>query len=180
MKVQFARPKVSDLTFQVFERSIHPELINTHDRALFLRDDYEADARITDAGHVVSLRINEETITEFAGSRDQLLPTCQRSFRQRVQGSRHRSVRFDCGVRYEVGFQVEQMPADLFLNFHQELLIDSERVEVAFEFPSATRFSPPPLSLLRVDAQPDSLLVHAYHTFPDGCAVVKSQSLFEW
>ena len=57
---------------------------------------------------------------------------------------------------------------------------DSERVEVAFEFPSATRFSPPPLSLLRVDAQPDSLLVHAYHTFPDGCAVVKSQSLFEW
>lgn len=179
MPVRFARPNVADLVFQVFERSVHPELTTCYARQVFVRDDYLAEARICDAGHLVSLRNRNGTVTEVAGASDQLLPSARRSFRQRVRGSRHRGATLTGGMRYDAGFQVEQLEPDLFLNFHQELLIDAQRVEVSHEFPAGTRFSPPPLSLLRVDAQSDSLLVHAYHTFPESCAVVKSQSLFE-
>lgn len=179
MNVQFARPNVSDLVFQVYDRSIHPELATTFAGRAFAHHHYLAEVRICDAGHFVALRMANATITEIAGPADQLLPKRKRSFRQRVHGSRHRSVQFSCGVHYDAGFHVEQLDPDIFLNFHQELAIDAGRVEVAHTFPAGTRFSPQPISLIRVDAQRDSLLIHAYHTFPENCAVVKSQSLFE-
>ena len=78
-----------------------------------------------------------------------------------------------------MSYHIERLNADLFLSFHNELLMDLERVELAHRFPSENRFSPEPVSLIRIDAQPDSLLLHSYHTFPESCAVVKSQSLFE-
>lgn len=179
MNVKFARPNVTDLMFQVLERSVHPELLTVFAQRSFSGPAYRADVRICQAGHAVSLRRDGRTITEVAAPRDQLLPRQGRSFAQRLSGSRHRSVRFPGGLQYEASFHVERLEPDLFLNFHRELQVDAGRVELAHAFPAGTRFSPEPLSLIRADAQPDSLLIHAYHTFPEECAVVKSQSLFE-
>jgi len=179
MNVKFARPRVSDLTFQVFGRSVHPELLTVFAERLFWHEDYTAIVSICEAGHAVSLRRDDETFTEIAATRDQLLPAAGKSFTRRLRGSRHQTACFDKQLQYEVSFHVEHLAPEVFLNFHQELLIDTERVELSYRFPSGSRFSPEPLSLIRADAQPDSLLIHAYHTFPDDCAVVKSQSLFQ-
>jgi len=179
MSVQFARPKVTNMAFQVFARSVHPELFTVFRSRAFCRDDYLAEIRICEAGHIVSFRIRGATVTEIAATRDQPLPKNCRSFSRRLQGSRQQSVRFDAGIQYEVSYHVERLEADVFQNFHQELLVDAGRVELSHRFPSGNRFAPEPLSLVRADAQPDSLLVHTFHTFPESCAVVKSQSLFE-
>jgi hypothetical protein len=179
MSVQYARPCVSDLAFQVFARSVHPELFVVYDSRCFVTDGYVADVRICEAGHVASFRIADGTVTEIAATREQPLPRNLRSFSQRISGSRTRSLRFGSGIRYEVSYHIERLDAELFLNFHQELLLDLGRVELAHRFPSENRFAPEPLSLIRADAQADSLLLHSYHTFPENCAVVKSQSLFE-
>ncbi|MFQ5732405.1 MAG: DUF2617 family protein [Planctomycetaceae bacterium] len=179
MSVKFARPSIADLTFQVFGRSVHPELFDVYAVREFWNDAYSVGVRICEAGHVVAFRLDELTVTEVVSTHDQPLPRRCRSFCQKLGGSRNRSARFG-GLNYEVSFHVERLDAEVFQNFHQELLVDAERVELAHRFPAGNRFSPEPLSLLRADAQPDSLLVHAYHTFPEHCAVVKSQSLFEF
>lgn len=179
MTVQFARPDVAELTFQVFERSVHPELTAAFARRRFEQEDYTAEICIGEAGHVIAFCRPSVTLTEVAASRQQPLPTQRRSFRHALRGSRHRALHLPAGIHYEVSFHVEDLVPEVFLNFHQELLIDSSRVELSHRFPSPTRFSPEPLSLIRADAQPASLLIHTYHTFPDNCAVVKSQSLFE-
>jgi Protein of unknown function DUF2617 len=179
MTVKYARPSVSDLAFQVFGRSVHPELFTVYDSRTFVTDGYVADVRICEAGHVASFRVGDGTVTEVAATRGQPLPRNLRSFSQRLSGSRTRSLRFDSGIRYEVSYHIERLEPELFLNVHQELLMDLGRVELAHRFPSGNRFAPDPLSLIRADAQADGLLLHSYHTFPENCAVLKSQSLFE-
>ena len=67
----------------------------------------------------------------------------------------------------------------MFLNYHEELIVDCGRADLSHRFPSANRLAPGPISLIRTEADARSLLVHAFHTFPDCCAVVKTQSLFE-
>jgi hypothetical protein len=74
---------------------------------------------------------------------------------------------------------MERLEPIVFLNFHEELSADCKRAAVHYRFPTENRLSPEPLSLLRTDSGPRSLLIHAFHTFPESCSVLKTQSLFE-
>jgi hypothetical protein len=74
---------------------------------------------------------------------------------------------------------MERLEPTVFLNFHEELSADCKRAAVSYRFPSENRLSPEPLSLLRTDTGTRSLLIHAFHTFPESSSVLKTQSLFE-
>lgn len=179
MSVGFARPDVSDLVFRLFGRSVHPELLATFAASEFQRTAFSGNIRICEAGHVIEFRSGGQTITEITSVRSQPLPKRKRFVEKRLRGNRDEAVEFDCGVHYQVSYQLEQLDPEVFLNFHEELLIDCNRADVAHRFPSGNRLSPEPLSLIRTDVGAKSLLVHAFHTFPENCAVVKTQSLFE-
>lgn len=179
MSVSFARPSVSNLVFHVYERSVHPELFTVFAETELWQDAYIAAIRICDAGHTVSFRFGTSTVTEIAAARDQQFPQRKRSLDRRLRGCRDEMVAFENGLRYQVSYQLEQLEPEIFLNFHEELLIDCRRAAVAHRFPPSSRLAPEPLSLIRAEAAPRSLLLHAYHTFPESCAVVKTQSLFE-
>jgi len=78
-----------------------------------------------------------------------------------------------------MSFQVERLHPDIFQKLHEELLADCAQTALAHSFPTGNRLAPGALSLIRTEVTSDSLLVHAFHTFPDNDAVVKTQSLFE-
>ena len=179
MTVAFARPDVSDLMFRLYGRSIHPELFTTYAESKIEQNDYVASIRVCDAGHVISFCSRGQTISEITAARKHPLPQKKRYIEKKLRGSRDASITFDCGLQYHVSYQLEQLDPEVFLNFHEELLIDCNRAEVAHRFPGGNRLSPCPLSFIQTDVGPNSLLIHAYHTFPENCAVVKTQSLFE-
>ena len=58
------RPKVSDLVFQLYGRSLHPELFEVHSTRVVERGQYQATVSITSCGHVVSWRYGGLTMTE--------------------------------------------------------------------------------------------------------------------
>lgn len=179
MGVGFARTSVSNLVFHLYGRSVHPELFDNFAEKAIWRTDYNAVIRICDAGHTVGFRYDGRTVTEVAATRDQVLPQRKRLLEKRLRGHRDESFRFDNGLLYQASYQLEQLDPEVFLNFHEELLVDCERADVAHLFPAGNRLSPMPLSLIVADADAHSLLIHAYHTFPECYAVVKTQSLFE-
>lgn len=179
MSVRFARPNLSELVFHLYGRSVHPELFQIFAEAEVWREAFTAVVRICEAGHTVTFRHRGLTVTEVTAALEQPLPQRKRFVERRLKGQRDESFRFDCGLRYHVSYQVEQLDLDVFLTFHEELLLDCCHANVAHRFPSANRLFPGPLSLIRADADGNSLLVHAFHTFPESCAVVKTQSLFE-
>ncbi len=181
MSVGFARPDVSQLVFRLFDRPVHPELFETF--AVWSADqpEYGVEVRITNAGHVVAVRTAEGTQTEVALPEDVPLPSSNRRMSRAMRGSRSVDAEFvSTGVRFQGHHQVEHVDPEVYLNLHEEFLVDSGKSQVAHRFSSSNRFAPDPVSLVRIDVQRRHLLVHAFHTFPANCAVVRTQSLFEF
>ncbi len=179
MSVGFVRPNSSQLMLHVYGRSVHPELFRTFAETEIAADRYAATLRICDTGHSITFRHKGHTVTELIASRDQLLPQKKRLLEKSLRGCRDEMVHFDGGLRYSVSYQLERLEPNVFLNFHEELSADCKRVAISYRFPTENRLSPEPLSLLRTDAGGRSLLIHAFHTFPESCSVLKTQSLFE-
>lgn len=179
MSVSFTRANIADLAFSIYDRSVHPELFQVFASTEFGFEDYSAQLQICEAGHTVAFRHAGQTITEVVATREQLLPQFKRILERRIRDSRDETHRFENGIRYQASFQLERLDPEVFQNLHEELTLDCTRADLAVQFPPGHRLAPAALSLIRTDATASSLLVHAYHTFPESAAVVKVQSLFE-
>lgn len=180
MSVSFARPDVSNLLFYVYSRALHPELFSVQAERKITGPNYEVVVQICEAGHVLNFRQDGQTLIEIMTAEHQLFPQHKRLLDRKIQGCRNAACQLGPGLEYQVSFQLERLEPEIFHHAHEELTMDCRTAQLAHAFPTAHRFSPNPLSLLRVDADRRSLLVHAFHTFPDSCAVVKTQSLLEF
>lgn len=174
-----ARPKVAELAFHVFGRSLHPELFDVYKSADVQRGSYEARIDITSAGHVVTWRRDGQTLTEVAASASQPLPQRRRLKSCRLRGERSERVERPGGIVYQVSFQLETVEPEVFWTVQEELAHDGERQGLLHRFNASGRLALGALSYVHVETRNRSLLVQAFHTFPDDCAIVKSQSLFE-
>jgi hypothetical protein len=173
------RPKVAELVFQLYGRPLHPELFQTYCSRTVERGEYQARIDITSAGHMVTWRYHGLTLTEVATASHHPLPQKRRLLSYRLKGERND--RLDCrgGALYQVSFSLEPVDPEVFWTFQQELRLDSERKGMFHSFASSGRMALGALSYINVETRNCSLLVQAFHTFPDDYAIVKSQSLFE-
>ena len=172
------RPKAAELAFQVFSRPLHPELFDTCVGRSVERGEYAVTMAITRAGHVVSWRRGSLTLTEVAGTAAQPLPQRRRLMAHRIGSERSERLPVRGGT-YQTCFQLETVPAELFWSFQQELVTAGGRRGLLHRFESGGRMSLGAVSWIDAETRPRSLLVQAFHTFPDDLAIVKSQSLFE-
>lgn len=179
MAVQVSRSRVSDMMYMVLDRSVHPELFTVVKRQCIEHSDFVARASICSTGHVIEFRTRRFPITEVTTTRQQPLPEHKRSCSRKLIGQRDQTIEFESGVRYHGCYQLEKLAPEIFMNVHEELSLDIPKASLGHAFSSPSRFAPPPLSVIQTDITSSALLVHTYHTFPEDCAVVKTQSLFE-
>ncbi len=173
------RPKVAELVFQLYSRALHPELFQIHSSRTIERGDYKATVHITSAGHFVTWRYDKLTLTEVATSAHHPLPQTRRIVSYRLKGERNEQVKCRDGVRYQVNYSLEPVEPEVFWTFQQELAGSGQHQGMLYRFDSSGRMALGALSYINLEARNRSLLVQAFHTFPDDYAIVKSQSLFE-
>ncbi|MBN1394952.1 MAG: DUF2617 family protein [Pirellulales bacterium] len=173
------RPKVAELTFQLYGRPLHPELFEVFETHTIERRRYTAKIDITGAGHVVCWRYAGMTLTEVAASARQPLPKTRRLMSYSLKGQRADRVECRGGVTYRTNFQLEPTSAEVFWTFQRELSAAGLREGLLHRFNSSRRMPLGAVSYLNFDARERSLFVQAFHTFPDDYAVVKSESLFK-
>jgi hypothetical protein len=173
------RPKAAELVFQVFGRPLHPELFEPCAVRSIDRGSYSATVAITGSGHVIAWRQGNATLTEVAAAATEPLPQKRRLLSHRITGERADRVQCRGGATYQTCFQLERVPAELFWSFQEELVAAGGRRGLLHRFESGGRLSLGAVSLIEIETRPRSLLVQAFHTFPDDLAIVKSQSLFE-
>lgn len=173
------RPKASDLVFQLYGRVLHPELFEIHAARSIERGGYSASVAITSGGHVISWRKDGLVLSEVAAASSSPLPQKRRLFSYRLCGER--SDRMECrgGACYQMCFQLETVAPELFWTFQQELCTDGTRNGLLHRFQSGSRMALGAVSWISIETGAKSLLVQAFHTFPDDLAIVKSQTLFE-
>lgn len=173
------RPKVAELVFQLYGRALHPELFEIVSTRSIERGGYQATVSITTAGHFVTWRKDGLTLSEVAASVAQPLPQKRRLLSHRLSGER--SDRMECrgGASYQTCFQLEPVAPEVFWTFQQELCAEGIKRGMFHRFESGGRLALGAISWINIETRTKSLLVQAFHTFPDDLAIVKSQSLFE-
>lgn len=172
------RPKVTDLTFRLFGRSVHPELFQVFAHRSIQRQDYRLDVNITSAGHVVTWRNQYATLTEVACSTLQPLPAQRELFAQNFGDGTRRRLNWLDQVDYCSDFSLEHSTPYTFANIQSQLLAASEYEGLVFQFHSSGRMSFGGVSYIDIQARLQSVRVRAFHTFPDTSIVVKSDTHF--
>ena len=177
MKLQSARCDASHLAFHLFDRVIHPELFDTCAETHIAAAGFEAVLRICGAGHSVEFRRASQRLTEVIGSADQPLPQHGRCAMHRLRTGRDLDVDV-AGIDYHCSAHVETLDAEVFARVQDEMQADAPQALLSYEFPGRHRLETGAVSLLRAEATARTLIVHAFHTFPEGRAVLRAQSMF--
>ncbi len=179
MPVQFARPDIADLVLCAFERRLHPELFECRESMQLERHGLKVSLRLCSAGHWLEMSYGDHFLTEAMSERQIPLPNFRRVCEHRIKGGKTQTFELVSGLKYTSSCQLERLEPAVFLQAHEELMHDCRQADLSMSFPSGNRWSPGPVSLLQADLSRDSVLLHAFHTFPEFCAVVKTQSLLE-
>lgn len=171
------RPKIAELSFQVFGRSLHPELFEFQQTRRIERDAYQAQLSITNSGHVISWCGNKVTLSEVAASSHQLLPKRRQLLESTLKGKHEEEIQCRSGVSYSTQYTLEPVGADLFWAIQKQLTTEGTE-GLLYRFDSSGRIDLGALSYIHVDTRAKSMLVQAIHTFPDDHAIVKVESVF--
>jgi hypothetical protein len=166
------------LVFQLYGRSLHPELFEVHGTRRIERGGYVATVQITNAGHVVTWQYDGITLTEVAASAQHPLPQRRRMMSHRLKGSCKDELECRGGVTYRVEFALEPVEKETFWTYQKELTQSDARAGLLHCFESSGRFGLGAMSYVNLESRDRSLKVQAFHTFPDDYAIVKSQSVF--
>ena len=172
------RPKIAELVFQLYGRSLHPELFEAHNTRRIERGGYRATVQITTAGHLISWRYGDITLTEVAAAANHPLPERRRLMSHRIKGATNDELECRGGITYKISFALEPVEKETFWAYQKELTQAGARKGLLHCFEASGRFGLGAMSYIHLESRDRSLLVQAFHTFPDDYAIVKSQSLF--
>jgi hypothetical protein len=180
MNVHVARPAAKQLTFQLYARVLHPELFDVRAATLIERDEYWLDLRICEAGHVIELHRDGEVTTEINIDGQQEMPQRGRCLHVKLNSGRDVTCRPFPHLRFQASTQIELLDAEVFERLTEEFRGDGLRATLFHPFASRNRMLPEPLSLIFAECTPQTVVVHAFHTFPDDLAIIRTQSLYEF
>ncbi len=136
-------------------------------------------ARLLQQSQAEALAAVGSALAEIAAGAGQPLPRKRRLLAHRIGGERSDRVQCRGGATYQACFQLESVAPELFWSFQEELVSSGSRRGLLYRFESGGRMALGGVSLIELETGPRSLLVQAFHTFPDELAIVKTQSLFE-
>jgi hypothetical protein len=173
-----ARPKVAELSFRLFSRSLHPELFEVYKSRVIQRELYQVRLDITGSGHVITWTSGTAVVSEVATSSQQPLPTKRELFAHALKGTHAEQIDVRGGTSYRTRFAIETATSDMFFNIQQQLSGQESPDSLLHTFDSSGRICWGGVSLMHVEARRRKLRIRAIHTFPDDGAVVKVESIF--
>ncbi len=179
MSIWSVRPNMKQMVFAVFARPLHPELFDIRQSFEMRRAQHEFTIWITEFGHVVTWQHDDLIVSEVLTAYGAPLPKTRRLFSYRTTG--HTTEEIRCAdVVLQLGVSVEQLKPELFQRVAEELEEDSRREgRLSYRFPSTDRMQPSALSYVVPEATASRLIVYTFHTFPEECGVLKTQSVYE-
>jgi hypothetical protein len=172
------RPKIAELVFYLYGRSLHPELFEIQRTRRIERGGYIATVQITNAGHVITWQYGGITLTEVAAAAHHPLPQRRRLMTHKLKGISTDKLECHGGVTYHMQFCLEPVDKETFWTYQKELAQVGDGQGLMHCFESNGRFGLGAMSYINLESRDRSLKVRTIHTFPDDYAIVKSQSVF--
>ena len=171
---------VEELTFNLFQRSLHPELFQIYSKRQFKTDKYEVAIWITGCQHVVSVICGDTCLTEVISAPDQLLPERGLIERFKFQNPKSHKCTLSKGLSYMTNFQVEKLSSSLYKQTHIDLENFAKNRGMFVKFPNQQDHGLVPFCYVDFEARKSELHVHTFEAYPDQLTMVKTQSLFDF
>ena len=174
------RPRVGELVFHLYDRSLHPELFETLSQRRVQRDGYRLTVRMTPTGHALEWVKDDVCLFEVLATPTDSLPEQGQRIRHRFEGTKGGRCVLGSTVRYEMSLQAEVTTPEVFVHLHEELARDGAKRGLIFHYQTHNRLGLSPLGYITVEALPHGLTISAFHTFPEEFTILKTQSLIEF
>jgi hypothetical protein len=173
------RPRVRDIEFHLYGRSIHPELLEILHARTVETGEFRITLGITTAGHVLAFEAGEILLTEITSARQQPLPQAGQLLCVHHIGSRSEPVLAGGDWRYHTTSEREDLSPALFEMIEQEIVQGSRKGGLLYRWPNARPGELRPCSYLSLQASTGVLSITALHTFPREHTILKTISLLE-
>ena len=171
--------RVSDLRFQVFARTIHPDWFAVRAHRRVVQDSWEVDVRIVAGGHAISWRSEGFRMTEALIGPETTLPEPGLLLHSQLRHERSAHLQPGGGLDYQTSFEVERCDAEVFDHLCDEATLAPSRHALFHSFATANRLAPPAVSLIQFEPRARGLSLHTFHSYPAERAIVRTHSLFE-
>lgn len=173
------RPSISETSYRLFDRPLHPELFDPAVLGRVRTDRYDVALGLCDGGHYLQLSSSGESVLEVTAPDSQILSTFGLQQTYFFNDDEELLVETDDPFDYHFAGQVDTVDYAIFTRVQMELEREAERAFLSYQFPAHNRLLPGPLSLAQVEGNERMVVVHTFHTFPDDLAVLRTQTLFE-
>ncbi len=170
---------IANVLFRVFHSAIHPDWYATRQHRRFRRDEWEADVRVIEGGHVISWARGTLRLTEVLCDAGVELPRKGLLYEVSPRQERSASLHPADGIEYQTCIESERLDKDVFRHICEELVHDGDKTGLFHRGPTTDRIGPAAITRVHVEARARGLSIHSFHTFPQECAILRTQSLFE-
>ena len=171
--------RVDDLHFYLYERALHPELFHIYQVKHVEQRRYHAEIWIIGLSHLVTVHFGKQSLTELVFEASELLPKAGLVTSFRFRGERDHAQSFQEGARYILSTQVERMSANLFPSSHRDLVRYAKKGGMFESFDEWESDGLSPFTFIDYEAREREFHIHAYHAFPEGQTLLKTQSIVE-
>ena len=171
------RPKITEHSFHLFARSLHPELFEVCAQRELQQKFYRLKISITRDGHLIQFRHGNTLLTEVTAAANQPLPSQANLITQPVQRSGVNLTKLD-SIDYRSSVEMEFVDPKMFVLIAQQLDSQLECEGLIHRFESNGRIAMGAVSYMHVQSFERNVLIRAIHTFPDSQLLIKSESRF--
>lgn len=172
------RPKIAEPGLHLFQRSVHPELLEICAVRQFEREHYVLKTEITTAGHCITFHTGDVLLTEVCASMDHELPDHLRLLSRTPDVKQCDEILVGDRVGWHSKFQLESIQPKVFLTIQQQLDEQGECEGLVHRFRPTHPISIGAISYVNFQAFSEFVIVRAFHTFPETLTVARTETRF--
>jgi hypothetical protein len=167
------------MMFHLIGKPVHPELVEVCGSRLIKRDNYQLQLNITTDGHLITFRHEDLIFCEVAAAASHDLPQQQRLVSHTVSGSVNNGpIVLEENIGYQSIVSMDSVDPKMFVTIQQQLDKRVETDGLVHRFESNGRLNFGAISYMHAQSFIHHVRVRAFHTFPDTCAVLKTDTVF--
>lgn len=162
----------------VYQRALHPELLNLQGRRLYRHGDYEAECWIAPSGHVVRFQVDKSAVTEVVIEKGDHLPELGLIHALPCLGEKDFTLDADIDIDYVTTVQTESLSENLYLATCREMqgfAAESQALIHQWNNDDGTAN----MSILDCQKFKREFHVQSYHLIGASFMVLRTQSIFE-
>ncbi len=167
------------MNFHLFAKPVHPELVEVCGTRHVERDNYQLRLNITTDGHLITFLHGELIFCEVAAAASHALPEYCRLISHVVGASTTNGpVTYDQIIGYQSNVSMDSVDPKIFVTIQQQLDKRVETDGLVHRFESNGRLNFGAISYMHAHSFINHVRVRAFHTFPETCAVLKTDTVF--